>query len=133
MAKVKRVKRARKRIKKKKAPQKGRGFDIVGWASKKFNPPELHWPNYKYLGPFTKLKRRLQNNDRPLNPLDAIAKAHDIAYSEADRLAKSPAQRKKMKWSADAQMVNSIDRMKNKSVAARVSRTIIDLKRRAGL
>ena len=75
----------------------------------------------------------MQNNDRPVNQLDAIAKAHDIAYGNADRVAKSEAQRKKMKWDADAQMVKSIDKMKNKSVAARVSRTIINLKRRAGL
>ena len=120
------------RVRKNRKKQKGRGIDLVGWASKVLNPPEMHWPGYNYLGPFTR-QSKLANNVKPVNALDAIAKAHDAAYGRADKIAKNAAHRKKLKWAADKRMVRQIDRMKNKSIAARVSRTIINLKRKVGL
>ena len=35
---------------------------------------EFHWPGYQYLGPGTKLKKRLARGDPGLNRLDKIAK-----------------------------------------------------------
>lgn len=43
--------------------------------------PELHIPSYQYLGPFTKLKKRLERGDPGINKLDEAAKQHDLFYS----------------------------------------------------
>ena len=46
-------------------------------------PFELHLPGgYQYLGPGTKLKKKLREEVAPLNPLDAAARDHDQAYSK---------------------------------------------------
>lgn len=45
-------------------------------------PFELHLPGYNYCGPGTKLSARLARGDKPINPLDAACKEHDIAYSQ---------------------------------------------------
>lgn len=45
-------------------------------------PFELHLPGYKFLGPGTKLQKRLARGDHPINRLDASAKEHDIAYAK---------------------------------------------------
>lgn len=44
-------------------------------------PIELHLPGYRYCGPGTKLKERLDRGDPGINKLDEACKAHDIAYS----------------------------------------------------
>jgi len=44
--------------------------------------PELHYPKYKFLGPFTNLELRLNRGDKPINPLDEAARDHDIFYSQ---------------------------------------------------
>lgn len=50
--------------------------------------PEMHMPGYNFLGPFTKLDKRLDKNNKPLpsslprNELDKIAMNHDICYGE---------------------------------------------------
>lgn len=43
-------------------------------------PFEMHWPGYNYLGPGTKLDKRLERGDKPINKLDEAAKDHDIFY-----------------------------------------------------
>ena len=43
--------------------------------------PELNVPSYQYLGPFTKLDKRLKRGDPGINPLDRAAKEHDNFYS----------------------------------------------------
>lgn len=45
-------------------------------------PVELHIPGYRFCGPGTRLKKRLQRGDQGINPLDEACKEHDIAYSQ---------------------------------------------------
>lgn len=45
-------------------------------------PIELHIPGYKFCGPGTRLKERLERGDVPINPLDYSCREHDIAYSQ---------------------------------------------------
>ena len=45
-------------------------------------PFELHVPGYRYLGPGTKLEKKLAANVPGINKLDEAAKQHDIAYSQ---------------------------------------------------
>ena len=60
---------------------------------------EFHWPGYQYLGPGTKLKKRLGRGDPGINRLDKIAKQHDIDFSKArhlkDRINKLPGRKTK--------------------------------------
>ena len=82
-----------------------KGIDLVG-AIQKLNPPEMHWPGYQYMGPFTKLEKRLKRGDPGINRLDRIAKQHDIDYSKAKS--------KEDKWKADRKMVKAIDNLPGK-------------------
>lgn len=41
-------------------------------------PFELHAPSYNFLGPGTKLDKRLAKRDKGINPLQEAAKEHDI-------------------------------------------------------
>lgn len=50
-------------------------------------PFELHAPGYQYLGPGTKLKKRIKRNDPGINELDRAAKEHDIAYSRSNKMS----------------------------------------------
>lgn len=45
-------------------------------------PIELHIPGYRYCGPGTKLRKRLEEGQSGVNPLDEACKEHDIVYSE---------------------------------------------------
>lgn len=45
-------------------------------------PFEAHWPGYNFLGPGTKLKKRLARGDKGINPLDDGGREHDISYSK---------------------------------------------------
>ena len=67
---------------------------------------KLHWPGYQYMGPGTKLEKRLKRGDRGVNRLDRIAKQHDIDYSRAKNFQN--------KWTADAKMIKAIDRLPGK-------------------
>ena len=64
--------------------QRGYGFDIQKWLGK--TGIEFHWPGYQYMGPGTKLKKRLARGDPGINRLDRLAKQHDIDYSRAKNL-----------------------------------------------
>ena len=50
--------------------------------------PEMHLPNHNYTGPFTKLSKKLDKNDKPLpgfepyNQVDAVSLKHDICYRD---------------------------------------------------
>ena len=67
---------------------------------------ELHWPGYQYMGPGTKLAKRLRRGDPGINQLDKIAKQHDIDYSHAQNFQD--------KWKADTKMIQAIDRLPGK-------------------
>lgn len=96
------MKRTRKAINRRR-PQ-GKGLDIQKLLDK--TGIEFHVPGYQYLGPVTKLKKRLAGGDPGKNRLDRIAKQHDIDYSRAKNLQN--------KWAADAKMIESINRLPDK-------------------
>ena len=83
---------------------------------------EWHLPGYQYLGPGTKLKKRLARGDPGINRLDRIAKQHDIDYSHARNL--------RDKHVADKKMVKAIDRLPKKTLTERAVRHIINIKRK---
>lgn len=49
-------------------------------------PVEVHWPGYNFLGPGTKLQKRLKEGNIGVNPLDEAAKQHDIAYASSTNI-----------------------------------------------
>ena len=100
------------------------GFDLQKWWAK--TGIELHWPDYQYMGPGTKLKKRLKRGDPGINRLDKLAKQHDIDYSRAKTLQE--------KWKADAKMIKAIDRLPgSKSLAERMVKRIMQAKKRLKL
>ena len=44
--------------------------------------PEMHLPGYKFCGPFTKLKERLERGDVSINKMDKGCKQNDIFYRD---------------------------------------------------
>ncbi|EFN63262.1 hypothetical protein EAG_08149, partial [Camponotus floridanus] len=48
---------------------------------------ELHIPGYQFCGPGTRLAKQLARDDRGVNPLDAVCREHDFAYSRSGDLA----------------------------------------------
>ena len=83
---------------------KGGAFDVQKALAK--TGMEFHWPGYQYLGPGTKLKKRLARGDPGINRLDKIAKQHDIDYDKAKNL--------RDKWKADTKMIQAIDALPGK-------------------
>ena len=63
---------------------------------------KYHLPGDQYLGPGTKLKKRLAEGDPGKNRLDRIAKQHDTDYSLAGNLQD--------KWKAEAEMIQAINK-----------------------
>ena len=51
--------------------QRGRDFDIQKWLGK--TGIKFHWPGYQYMGPSTKLAKRLNRGDPGINLLEKIA------------------------------------------------------------
>ena len=95
--------RKRKPLKRKRR-QRGKGLDIQKLIDK--TGIEFHVPGYQYLGPGTKLKKRLARGDPGINRLDKIAKQHDIDYMSAKNL--------RDKWKADEKMIKSITNLPGK-------------------
>ena len=83
---------------------KGGVFDVQKALAK--TGVEFHWPGYQYLGPGTKLKKRLARGDPGINRLDKIAKQHDIDYDKARNL--------RDKWDSDTKMIKAIDALPGK-------------------
>ena len=117
--------------KKKKAPprrstrrrrrQRGYGIDIQKWLGK--TGIEFHWPGYQYIGPGTKLKKRLARGDPGINRLDRLAKQHDIDYSRAKNLQD--------KWKTDTKMIQAIDKLPGrKTMTERIVKKIMQTKKR---
>jgi len=104
--------------------QRGRGFDIQKWLGKM--GIEFHWPGYQYMGPGTKLAKRLKWGDPGINRLDKIAKQHDIDYSRAKNLQD--------KWKADTKMIKAITRLPgNKTVTEKIVKRIMQAKKKLKL
>lgn len=68
------------------SPKQKRGRGLVNTLINNL-PFEAHLPGYNYLGPGTKLDKRLQRGDLGINSLDEAAKEHDIAYSQSKSLS----------------------------------------------
>ena len=104
--------------------QRGRGLDIQKLLSK--TGIEYHVPGYQYLGPGTKLKKRLARGDPGKNRLDRIAKQHDINYSVATNL--------RDKWKADDKMIKAINNLPGrKTLTERAIRKIMQTKKKLKL
>ena len=101
--------------------QRGYGIDIQKWLAK--TGIEFHWPGYQYMGPGTKLKKRLARGDPGINRLDRLAKQHDIDYSRAKNLQD--------KWNADTKMIQAIDKLPGrKTMTERIVKKIMQTKKR---
>ena len=103
--------------------QRGGGFDIQKWISKL--GMEFHWPRNQYMGPDTRLAKRLKRGDPGINRLDKLAKQHDIDYTNAKSLAD--------KHRADRIMVAGINNFKGKKswtdeIVKRIMQTKLGLK-----
>ena len=104
--------------------QRGKGLDIQKWLGK--TGIEFHWPGNQYMGPGTKLKKRLARGDPGINRLDKIAKQHDIDYARAKNLQD--------KWKADTKMIAAINKLPgNKTMTERIVRKIMQVKKRLKL
>lgn len=104
--------------------QRGKGLDIQKWLEK--TGIEFHWPGYQFMGPGTKLKKRLARGDPGINRLDKIAKQHDIDYARAKNLQD--------KWKADTKMIAAINKLPGKkTMTERIVRKIMQAKKRLKL
>ena len=86
--------------------QRGKGLDIQKWLGK--TGIEFHWPGYQFMGPGTKLKKRLARGDPGINRLDKIAKQHDIDYARAKNVQE--------KWKADTKVIAAIYKLPGKKI-----------------
>ena len=104
--------------------QRGHGVDIQKWLGK--TGIEFHWPGYQFMGPGTKLAKRLKRGDPGINRLDKIAKQHDIDYSKAKNL--------RDKWKADTKMIKAIDKLPgSKTVTEKIVKRIMQTKKKLKL
>lgn len=67
-------------IRRRKSRNDKTGFGLVNSLINNL-PFEAHLPGYQYLGPGTRLAKRLARGDPGINGLDAACREHDIAYS----------------------------------------------------
>lgn len=109
---------------KRRSTQRGGKFDVQKLLSK--TGMEFHWPGYQYMGPGTKLEKRLKRGDPGINRLDRISKTHDIDYSKAKSL--------KDKHKADRKMIRSITSLPGrKTMTERVVKNIMKAKVKLGV
>ena len=112
-----------RRKSKRRRRQRGRGFDFQKAVSKL--GVEFHWPGYQYMGPGTKLAKRLKRGDPGINRLDKLAKQHDIDYSRARNL--------RDKWKADEKMIKGINQFKKKTKTEKIVKGIMTAKKKLKL
>ena len=99
---------------------KGGAFDVQKALAK--TGIEFHWPGYQYLGPGTKLKKRLARGDPGINRLDKIAKQHDMDYDRAKNLRDN--------WAADTKMIKAIDALPGKKPKRKIVKKSCKRKRK---
>uniref|UniRef100_A0A6P7FDE0 Uncharacterized protein LOC114329197 n=1 Tax=Diabrotica virgifera virgifera TaxID=50390 RepID=A0A6P7FDE0_DIAVI len=95
-------------------------------------PFELHVPGYQYLGPGTKLQKRLARGDPGINPLDRAARDHDIAYSHSNSLK----DRHKADWVLENkawERVTANDASLSEKATAWLTTTAMKVKRKLGM
>lgn len=113
----------------KRKKQIGRG-NFINKALDTLPLPELHWPGYNFLGPFTKLDKRLERGDIPINRLDSYALAHDKAYAQfKDKYNRSLADREleNQSWS---RVKSSDAKFFSEKIPAYVTTNLLKLKRK---
>ena len=87
---------------------------------------EFHWPGYQYMGPGTKLAKRLKQGDPGINRLDKITKQHDIDYSHPKNLQD--------KWKVDTKMIKAIDKLPgSKTMTEKIVKRIMQAKKKLKL
>ena len=112
------------RTKQRRTKQRGGKVDLQKALAK--TGIEFHWPGYQYMGPGTKLEKRLKRGDPGINRLDRISKTHDIDYSKARSL--------KEKHKADRKMIASIAKLPGKKTKTeRVVKNIMKAKLKLGV
>ena len=100
--------------------KRAHGFDFQKWWTK--TGIEFHWPGYQYMGPGTKLEKRLKWGDPGINRLDKLAKQHDIDYSRAKNLQD--------KWKANAKIIKAIDKLPgSKTLTEKIVKRIMQAKK----
>ena len=115
------TKTRKRKTRRRRRKQWGSGLDVQKWLGK--TGIEFHWPGYQYMGPGTKLEKRLKRGDPGINRLDRIAKQHDIDYSKAKNLQD--------KWKADAKMIESINKLPGeKTMTECIVKKIMQAKKR---
>ena len=118
------TRKSRRKVRKRRRRQRGRGVDIQKILAK----PGIEWhvPGYQFLGPGTKLQKRLKRGDQGINRLDRLAKQHDIDYTRAKSL--------KDKHRADRKMVRDIQRLPGrKTMTEQAIKKIMQTKLRLNL
>ena len=68
-------------------------------------PIELHIPGCQFCGPGTHVEERLARGDQGVNPLDAVCREHDIAYSRSNELTERHAADKVLAEKAKTRIV----------------------------
>ena len=114
----------RKQVRRKKRRQRGGKLDLQKALSK--TGIEFHWPGYQYMGPGTKLEKRLKRGDPGINRLDRIAKRHDIDYRDSKSL--------KDMHKEDRLMIQRIERLPGrKTKTERIVKNIMKAKVKMGV
>jgi hypothetical protein len=93
------------------------GGDIVSFLEKTLNPPEMHIPGYNFCGPFTKLEKRMNRGDNPINRVDGACLKHDIKYYK-DKESSA-------RHLADQELIDELNSIEKPSFAEKVSKAVI--------
>ena len=98
--------------------------------------PEMHLPYHNYTGPFTKLNKKLDEDDKPrkgfepFNQVDAISLKHDICYRDTPKF-------KDKNRICDKNMLEDLAKLKPKSmrelIDKKITQGVIKLKHVSGL
>lgn len=98
-------------------------------------PFEMHWPGHNFLGPGTKLNKRLNDDltpkswSKPVDRDDAVAYKHDVCYLKH----KDTPTRNRI---CDTNMINELNAIENPTPAERrhisVAKKMISAKKRLG-
>lgn len=119
-----RTTKRRRQRRRRRTRQRGGKFDLQKALGK--TGIEFHWPGYQYMGPGTKLAKRLKRGDPGINRLDKIAKTHDMDYAKARNLQD--------KWKADDKMIRAISNLPGKKKKTeKVVKKIMQMKRKLKL
>lgn len=107
------------------------GAGLVNYLINK-TPVELHLPGYSYCGVGTKLAKRLERGDLPVNKLDEACRLHDIAYDQNKELSDRHKADKLLQEAAWERVKSKDSKFKEKAAALLVAGTM-KVKRKLGM